>query len=168
MTALLLLLALQDDLDAGLEQLAGQLGATEPAPALAELLKRHWAQVWTVTLMDSFQFGYEPYDRLEFRDWLAGRLEKGVSWRRMAQSILSAEGEATRNPAANFGIKYLTEGPEAYTTRVVKSFLGQRLNCAQCHDHPFDAWKQTDFYGLSSFVSRTQTIYTVSNSDFEA
>ena len=35
-------------------------------------------------------------------------------------------------------------------------FLGMRLGCAKCHDHPFDKWKQKDFYGLAAFFGKTQ------------
>ena len=44
--------------------------------------------------------------------------------------------------------------------RVTRAFLGLRLDCAQCHDHPFAAWKQTDFQGLAAFFGQTHIGFT--------
>jgi len=121
---------------------------------------KYWAQLWTVTLLGWFETGVEGYSRTELRDWLEDQFAKNVSWDRTARALLSATGRTTVNRAANFTVRYLIEGPEAFTTRVTKTFLGVRLNCAQCHDHPFDVWKREDFYGLASFLARTQAAYT--------
>lgn len=127
----------------------------------------YWAQLWTVALLDWYQYGYEGYDRIEFRDWLEKKYAEGTPWNRIAQAILSAQGTAVNNPAANFAIKYLSESPEAFSTRVTKTFMGIRLSCAQCHDHPFDSWKQTDFYGFASFLARAQVTYKTRHGDGE-
>ncbi len=125
---------------------------------------KYWAQLWTVALLDWSNFSYEAYDREEFRDWLEEQFAAGVPWNRITRAILSAGGTPVENRAANFNIRYLTEGPEAFTTRVTKTFLGVRLSCAQCHDHPFDQWRTEDFYGLASFVARSTAGYTSQDS----
>lgn len=67
------------------------------------------------------------------------------------RELLSARGYAWENGA----IGYYGRDPEmpldnmALTTRV---FLGTRIECAQCHDHPFDKWKQTEFYHLAAYT----------------
>ena len=44
--------------------------------------------------------------------------------------------------------------------RVTRAFLGLRLDCAECHNHPFAAWKQTDFQGLAAFFGQTHIGFT--------
>jgi hypothetical protein len=67
------------------------------------------------------------------------------------RELLSARGQAWQNGA----VGYYLRDPEmpldnmAITTRI---FLGTRIECAQCHDHPFDKWKQTDFYHLAAYT----------------
>jgi len=48
--------------------------------------------------------------------------------------------------------------PEEAAVAVSRVFLGTQLQCARCHDHPFDKWKQQDFYGLAGFFVRLTLI----------
>jgi hypothetical protein len=93
-------------------------------------------------------------DRL--KSWLAEQLHKDASWSQMTKELIAAEGLWTDRPAANFitvariDDKGLDENKLA--GRTVRTFLGQRIDCAQCHDHPFDPeWQQADFEGLAAY-----------------
>ena len=93
-------------------------------------------------------------DRLT--SWLADQLRHDVSWSQMTKELISAEGLWTDQPAANFitVARIENEGLDEnkLAGRTVRTFLGQRIDCAQCHNHPFDpAWKQADFEGLAAF-----------------
>jgi hypothetical protein len=94
-------------------------------------------------------------DRL--RRWLADRFNTRT-WDRIATELLTATGKIDENPA----VVYLVEGrlprtvPDL-TDLTSRYFLGIRLNCAQCHDHPFVAWKQQDFWGMAAFFTQVQT-----------
>ncbi len=88
--------------------------------------------------------------------WLAEQLHQDASWSQMTKELVAAEGLWTDRPAANFitVARMEDEGLDVnkLAGRTVRTFLGQRIDCAQCHDHPFDpAWKQTDFEGLAAF-----------------
>jgi len=88
--------------------------------------------------------------------WLAEQLHKDASWSQMTKELIDAEGLWTDRPAANFitVARIEDEGLDVnkLAGRTVRTFLGQRIDCAQCHDHPFDpAWKQADFEGLAAF-----------------
>ncbi len=88
--------------------------------------------------------------------WLAEQLHQDASWSQMTKELIAAEGLWTDRPAANFitVARIEDEGLDVnkLAGRTVRTFLGQRIDCAQCHDHPFDpAWKQTDFEGLAAF-----------------
>ena len=88
--------------------------------------------------------------------WLAEQLHKDASWSQMTKELIAAEGLWTDRPAANFITVARVEDEglnlNKLAGRTVRTFLGQRIDCAQCHDHPFDpAWKQKDFEGLAAF-----------------
>jgi hypothetical protein len=92
-----------------------------------------------------------------FRAWLAERFN-ARSWDRIATELLTAAGKMEDNPA----VIYLLEGrhPRSVTdlTELTsRYFLGIRLSCAQCHDHPFVDWKQQDFWGMAAFFAEIQT-----------
>jgi hypothetical protein len=94
-------------------------------------------------------------DRL--RRWLADRFNTRT-WDRIATELLTAAGKIDENPAA----VYLVEGrlprtvPDL-TDLTSRYFLGVRLSCAQCHDHPFVAWTRPDFWGMAAFFAQVQT-----------
>src|SRR5436853_5441164 len=50
--------------------------------------------------------------------------------------------------------------PEDAIEAVSQTFLGVQLQCARCHDHPFEEWKQLDFYGMAAFLARLQVVNT--------
>jgi hypothetical protein len=94
-------------------------------------------------------------DRL--RVWLAERFNT-ESWDRIATGLLTATGKMEDNPA----VIYLIEGrlprtvPDL-TDLTTRYFLGVRLNCAQCHDHPFVQWTRRDYWGVAAFFTQVQT-----------
>lgn len=92
-----------------------------------------------------------------FRQWLADKFN-ARSWDQIASELLTASGKMEQNPA----VTYLIEGrhPRSVTDLTdltSRYFLGVRLSCAQCHDHPFVGWKQQDFWGMAAFFAPVQT-----------
>ncbi len=93
-----------------------------------------------------------------FADWLADRFNRNDGWDRIAYDLVTAAGKIEENPA----VTYLIEGrhPLSVTDLTDLSsryFLGVRLNCAQCHDHPFVEWKREDYWGMAAFFAPIQT-----------
>lgn len=91
------------------------------------------------------------------RDWLAEGFNKNRGWNQIVSDILLAQGEREQNPATSFYLVYLGDGenprpePEKVTAAVTRLFLGVRLECCQCHNHPFTTLKQTEFWGMAAF-----------------
>jgi Protein of unknown function (DUF1549) len=90
-----------------------------------------------------------------FRQWLKQSLAENMPWNRMVYHMLTAEGRIWENPATG----YMQRDPGMQldivnnTTRI---FLGTRIGCAQCHNHPFDKWTQKEFYEMAAFLYPTQ------------
>src|SRR5262245_36739233 len=72
----------------------------------------------------------------------------------MTRAVLTAKGETTTANPASF---YFAVGntPDRVAEAVARGFLGVRLGCAQCHNHPFTSWKRDHFWGLAAFFAGT-------------
>ncbi|MEM6330268.1 MAG: DUF1549 domain-containing protein [Planctomycetota bacterium] len=97
------------------------------------------------------------YRRRRFVRWIADTLQDSSRYDRLVERVLSGEGLWTDNPAVNFITATVDDqtgqpDPELLAVRVSRVLLGVRLDCAQCHDHPFDdRWKQADFQALAAY-----------------
>jgi len=97
------------------------------------------------------------YRRDRFVDWLGEQLAAHRPWHHITRDVIADKGLWTGKPAVNFitaGIAGDDLDHEELTGKTVRAFLGQRIDCAQCHDHPFDDWKQTDFEGLAAYYGQ--------------
>lgn len=93
-----------------------------------------------------------------FHTWLADALNKNRRWDELVREMITAEGES---PPVAFVRQCMDDGqPRAnkLAVSVSRRFLGVRLECAECHDHPFADWKQDDFWGLAAFFGRTAKV----------
>ena len=96
------------------------------------------------------------YRRDRFVDWLGSELKTDRPWSEIAAQIMSGRGLWTGNPQTNFITVAVANNEldvNKLAGRTTRAFLGQRIDCAQCHDHPFDDWLQNDFEGLAAFYS---------------
>lgn len=98
-----------------------------------------------------------------FRDWLADRYNQNQGWDRMVADILTASGDRDQNPATVFWLgnsesKGTRIAPNKVTTAASQLFLGVKLECCECHNHPFDkGLKQEDFWSVAAFFTATHT-----------
>ena len=87
-----------------------------------------------------------------YSDWVKECLQDNESWDAMVHDMLTAEGRVWDEPAAGFVLR--DPGmPLDNLNNAVRIFLGTRIGCAQCHDHPFDKWTQKEFYSLAAFTA---------------
>jgi hypothetical protein len=93
-----------------------------------------------------------------FETWLAERFNKNASWNKTVSEILTAEGSRDKNPATVFWLAHVGADrepePNRVTATAMKFFLGIRLECCECHNHPFSTMKQTDFWGVAAFFGQ--------------
>ncbi len=101
------------------------------------------------------------FRRRKFRSWLSEQITLNVPYDQIVREVIATEGIWTEKPATNFitvtsqNDKSNQPDPVRLAGRVTRAFLGIRLDCAQCHDHPFAPWKQSDFESFSAFFAQT-------------
>ena len=113
----------------------------------------HMAAVWRTFLIpegvDLSAFGgVQSFDK-----WLAGRFTSGDSYDQIVRELLLAEGRLSKSGPLLF-YSAVKLNPEELASRTARVFLGMRLECAQCHDHPFEPWSQEDFWGFAAFFAQ--------------
>ncbi len=110
----------------------------------------HQANVWDLALFGRFPPNFEAVRRRDgFKKWLAERFAKNEPYNHWVRDLLLAEQEGTEM----FYVQYRNQ-PEDATVAVSRLFLGTQLQCARCHDHPYESWTQKDFYGMAGFFVR--------------
>lgn len=86
--------------------------------------------------------------------WLVNRFVDNVPYDQIVRELLQAEGRVTKSGPVLF-YTALKLSPEEIASQTARAFLGTRMECAQCHDHPFDdRWSQQDFWGYAAFFAR--------------
>lgn len=106
------------------------------------------------------------YRRRRFVSWLADEVARNRPYDQMVRELIATEGLWTDRPATNF--VSVTSKPDSKNQpdpvrlagRVTRAFLGIRLDCAECHNHPFTDWKQADFQALAAFFGQTHLGFT--------
>jgi hypothetical protein len=111
-----------------------------------------WVMKWAELLQIRTANGLSPKGLQRYDSWLRDRVRSGVTIDRIAAELLSATGGSFDNPAVSY---FQTETtPQLIAENVAQVFLGTRIQCAQCHNHPFDRWTLDDYYGFAAFFSR--------------
>src|SRR4051794_8385735 len=73
----------------------------------------------------------------------------------MARETVPASGNTYTNPPANY--YRIAKDPQSLAESTAQLFLGVRMQCAKCHNHPFERWTQDDYYGFSAVFARVKT-----------
>ncbi len=113
----------------------------------------HLAAVWRTILLpegvDLNRFGGTN----KFDAWLADRFGENVAYDDIVRQLLLAEGRVSESGPLLF-YAALKLNPEEIAAKTSRVFLGTRMECAQCHDHPYDRWKREQFHELAAFFPR--------------
>lgn len=114
----------------------------------AEIWVNQWAEL--LQIKSSNEISYKAM--LLYYNWLVERLSKDTPMDQMVRELLGASGGTFKNPATNF--YQATNETLPLAENVAQVFMGMRIQCAQCHNHPFDRWTQDDYYGFAAFFSQ--------------
>ncbi len=129
------------------------------------LMRPEFTDYWTLLLGDLFQNRKERDHDVrgvkgvrQFHEWLRKQVAENRPWDEIAREVLTATGETTANPAVGYYIVTVGEQRHAENSEapesVAQSFLGTRIGCARCHNHPLERYTQDDYYHFAAFFSR--------------
>jgi hypothetical protein len=110
----------------------------------------HWTLKWGDLLQANRKYLGEK-GVYAFDEWIRESFAANKPYDKMVREILSSMGSSYDNPAANFF--RVTRDPKPTMEKTTQVFLGVRMVCAQCHDHPFERWTQNQYYEMSAFYS---------------
>jgi uncharacterized protein DUF1549/uncharacterized protein DUF1553 len=119
------------------------------------LERPEFADFWALKWADLLRAEERLLDRKgieTFYRWIRQGIATNKPLDTFARELIAARGSTYQNPAANF--YRAIRDPVARAEAVSQVFLGTRLNCAQCHNHPFDRWTQDDYYDWSDLFAR--------------
>ena len=136
------------------------MSSTDPdkrAKLIDELLGRKefseiWVNKWAEILQvkSSNQVSYKSM--FLYYNWLVEKVAKNTPMDQMVQELLGASGGTFKNAATNYYQEVRQNLQLA--ENVAQVFMGMRIQCAQCHNHPFDRWTQNDYYGFAAFFAQ--------------
>ena len=110
-----------------------------------------WANKWVDLLRPNpYHAGIKA--TLNLDEWIRGQFRKNAPYDRFVRELITAKGSTFKNGAAVF-FRNRRE-PEELGPMVSQLFLGVRLDCCKCHQHPSEKWSQRDFYGFAAFFGR--------------
>ena len=89
-----------------------------------------------------------------FHRWIRSQIEQNTPVDRFVRELLTADGSTFDNPAANY--YRISRTPDEAVETTAQLFLGVRIQCAKCHNHPFERWTQDDYYGFAAFFARVR------------
>jgi hypothetical protein len=84
-------------------------------------------------------------------------IDEGMSYDVLTRNLIRTNGRANTTPEVGFVLGD-DANPLAMAAVTSQVFLGVRIGCAECHDHPFDSWTRETFYGLAAFYGKTRRI----------
>jgi hypothetical protein len=116
--------------------------------------RKEFADFWVMKFAELLQIRsrndqFSPKSALQYYNWLQDRMTRNVSVDKIVQELITASGSTFKNPAANY---YQVQTDTLKTAEnAAQVFMGMRIQCAQCHNHPFDRWTMNDYYSFASF-----------------
>lgn len=116
---------------------------------------QEFADFWALKWSDLLRNEEKSLDRKgvqNFHRWMKSWFSEDRPLNEFAREVLSARGSTYQNPPANF--YRAVRDPYLRAEAVAQVFLGIRVNCARCHNHPFDVWTQDDYHQLVAFFPR--------------
>jgi len=134
--------------------------AADPADrrekTIDQLLERpEFYDFWALKFADVLRSNgrlIQPKGAHVFHRWIRSALAQEMPMDEFVRELLASDGSTYSNPAANY--YRISRDPENAVETTAQLFLGVRLQCAKCHNHPSEKWTQDDYYGLAAFFAQ--------------
>ncbi|MEI8382407.1 MAG: DUF1553 domain-containing protein [Planctomycetota bacterium] len=135
--------------------------ATRPAKGRREQLVEQllkddrFSDRWTIFFADMLRLRSQASGGQALIAYVHNAVKTGMPYDELCRRLIYTNGKAGRIPEVGF-ILGDDADPLAMASVTSQVFLGVRIGCAQCHDHPFDVWKRRDFYDMAAFYGKTR------------
>jgi hypothetical protein len=135
----------------------------------------HWADVWSGIIVGFDKDNRAQGARNQGTHDIREIFDKNTSMDEFARKVITVTGYVTEGPGmmmmegdkeekpvglASYMVRQFREAgrdfPKAVAGKLTRAFMGVQIQCAQCHDHPFDKWTQEEFYGMASFFTEVR------------
>ena len=116
---------------------------------------------WTFRLADLFRVSHEQGGREKVKiywEWIRDSIARNKPFDQVARERMAGQGY--NGPTRHLWGADEIRLPQDVMTEQARVFLGRRLDCAQCHDHPFDSWTQDQFWGMTGFFKNLTYFWT--------
>src|SRR5579883_1418073 len=128
------------------------------AKLIDTLLERpEYADYWTLKWSDVFRSSRKAIEvkgTHVFQRWLRDRIVHNTGFDALVREMLTASGSTFMNPPANY--YRVARDPQNLAETTAQLFFGIRMQCAKCHNHPFERWTQDDYYSMAAFFARVR------------
>jgi hypothetical protein len=114
-----------------------------------------FAEFWTLKWSDILRSNSKKLTTTgvhKFQRWVYNGVRTDVGLDKLAHELLTASGSVFENPAASYW--RASRDPNDATETTAQLFLGIRIQCAKCHNHPFEKWSQDNYYGIAAAFTR--------------
>jgi hypothetical protein len=135
--------------DASLDKRARMVDHLMARKEFTELWVMRWAEILQIRSQGN---DVSPKGAILYHQWLDRRIAANEPIDKMVRDLLTASGGTFENPPTNYF--QLERDTLKLSENVAQAFLGMRIQCAQCHNHPFDRWTMDDYYGFSAFFTQ--------------
>jgi hypothetical protein len=111
----------------------------------------YWSYKWSDLLLVSSR-RLNSTAMWAFYDWIRESVKDNKPWNKFAQDIFLSSGSTRENGALNYFV--LHKDPIELSENATQAFLGQRITCARCHNHPLEKWTQKQYYQMANLFAR--------------
>ena len=124
-----------------------------------ELLgRKEFIEMWVMKFSELLKVRSDGNVRMSYKatllyfNWLNEKFSKNVPMNEIVRDLLSASGGTFNQPATNY--YQVEQDTLKIAENTAQVFMGMRMQCAQCHNHPFDRWTMDDYYSFAAFFSQ--------------
>jgi len=119
-------------------------------PEFVDVWALKWSELLQIRTGNNNQGSYKA--ALNYYTWVRDQIDQNVPLNEMARQLIAASGSNFENPAVNY--YQLETDPLKLAEDTAQAFLGIRIQCSQCHNHPFDRWTMEDYRGFVAFFTQ--------------
>ena len=119
-----------------------------------EMWVMKWAELMQIRTVQNGGNSVSYKAALNYYEWLRERIANNMPFNKLVVELLGAKGGTFDSPATNFF--QMEEDVLKLTENVAQVFMGTRIQCAQCHNHPFDRWTMDDYYRFAAFFAQVK------------